>query len=91
MATALDHAYMQECVTGTVGKLDEAKAFIRVVPLYNGSNGRAGGAIKLWTARRRGSEVAGGRLIVVVGEITAAGGSKISVSVAHGTFSRVSN
>jgi hypothetical protein len=34
---------MEECIAGTVGQLDEAEAFVRVVPLDSSSNGRAGG------------------------------------------------
>jgi hypothetical protein len=52
VATALNYAHMKECIAGTVGQLDEAEAFVRVVPLDNTSNGRAGGAVELWTAAR---------------------------------------
>jgi len=48
--------------------------------------GRAGGTIELGTARRRVTEIAGRWLIVIVGEITSAGWSKISVSITHVGF-----
>jgi hypothetical protein len=76
---------MQEGVAGTIGQLDEAKAFVRVVPLDGSSDGGPEG-LSNWTARRRISEIAGRRLVVVVGEITAAGWAKISVSIAHVGF-----
>jgi hypothetical protein len=88
MTAALDDAHMQESVARTVGKLDEAEALIRVVPLDGSSDGWAGRAVELWTARRRIPEITGWRLVVVVGEIAAAGRAKISVSVAHGGFLR---
>jgi hypothetical protein len=72
VTTAINYAHMKECIAGTVGELDEAEAFVRVVPLDNTSNGRAGGAVELWTARRRISEMASWGLEVVIAEITAA-------------------
>ena len=72
MATALNYAHVEECIAGTVGQLDEAEAFVRVVPPDSSSNGRAGGAVELWTARRRISEMASWGLEVVIAEITAA-------------------
>jgi hypothetical protein len=72
-AIALDHAHMQESVARAVGKFDEAKSFVRVVPLDDGSDGLARGCFKTWDARpRRKSEVVGWRLLVVVVETTAA-------------------
>src|ERR1700738_928834 len=59
MAAALNYAHMQESVTRTVGQFNEAEALIRVVPLDGRSDGRAGGAVELWTARRRISEITG--------------------------------
>jgi hypothetical protein len=38
VATALNYADMEECIAGTVGQLDEAEAFVRVVPLDSSSN-----------------------------------------------------
>jgi hypothetical protein len=75
---------MEECIAGAVGQLDEAKAFVRVVPLDSSSNGRAGGAVELWTARRRISEIASWWLVVVIVEITAAARAKITVTATHG-------
>jgi hypothetical protein len=75
---------MEECIAGTVGQLDEAEAFVRVVPLDSSSNGRAGGAVELWTARRRISEIASWWLVVVTVEITAAARAKITVTATHG-------
>src|SRR4029077_4137755 len=72
VATALNYAHMEECIAGTIGQLDEAEAFVRVVPLDSSSNGRAGGAVELWTARRSISEIASWWLVVVSVEITAA-------------------
>ena len=73
MATTLNDAHMQKRIARTVGQLHKAKAFVRVVPFDDGLDGRAGGTIELGTARRRVSEIAGRRLIVIVGEITSAG------------------
>ena len=71
---------MQESVARAVGEFDEAKSFVRVVPLDDGSDGWTRGCFKTWDARpRRKSEVAGWRLVVVVVETTAAGRAKISV------------
>jgi hypothetical protein len=75
---------MEECIAGTVGQLDEAEAFVRVVPLDSSSNGRAGGAVELWTARRRISEIASWWLVVVIVEIAAAARAKITVTATHG-------
>ena len=84
VATALNYAHMEKCIAGTVGQLDEAEAFVRVVPLDGSSNGRAGGAVELWTARRRISEIASWWLVVVIVEITAAARAKITVTATHG-------
>lgn len=66
---------------------DEAKSFVRVVPLDDGSDGWTRGCFKTQDARpRRKSEVAGWRLVVVVVETMAAGRAKISVSGAHVGF-----
>ena len=67
-------------------RVDETKAFVRVIPFDSRSNGRSRGAIELRTARWGVSEIAGRWLIVVVGKITAAGRTKISISVAHDDF-----
>jgi hypothetical protein len=75
---------MEECISGTVGQLDEAEAFVRVVPLDSSSNGQAGGVVELRTARRRISEIAGWWLVVVIVEITAAALVKITVTATHG-------
>ena len=83
MAAALNDTYMEEGVPRPISQHDEAKALVWVVPLDGGFNGGPGGAVKLWTARRRVSEIARRRLIIIVGEITATGRAKISVSVAH--------
>jgi hypothetical protein len=83
VATAFNHARMQERVTGTVCQPDEAKAFVRVVPLDGGFNGGPGGAVKLRTTRRRVSEIARRRLVIVISELAAASWAKISVSVGH--------
>src|SRR4029077_10296841 len=83
VASAFDYAHMQESVARTVGQFDEAEALIRVVPLNGRSDGRAGGALELWTARRRISEIASRRFVVVVVETAAAGLAKISLSIAH--------
>jgi hypothetical protein len=80
-ATALDYAHMQESVSRTVGQFDEAEALVRIVPLDGSSDGRAGGAVELWTARRRISEITGRRFVVVVVETAAAGLAKISLSL----------
>jgi len=82
-AAALDYADMQERVASTVGKLYEAEALVRVVPLDGRSDRRTGGAVELWTARRRISEITDRRFIVVVVETTAAGLAKIPLSIAH--------
>jgi len=74
---------MQERVASTVGKLYEAEALVRVVPLDGRSDRRTGGAVELWTARRRISEITDRRFIVVVVETTAAGLAKIPLSIAH--------
>src|ERR1700730_4942220 len=50
VATALNYAHMEECIAGTVGQLDEAEAFVRVVPLDSSSNRRARGGGELWDA-----------------------------------------
>jgi hypothetical protein len=71
---------MQEGVTA-VWELDEAEAFVRIVPLDRRSDGWTGGAVELGAVRRRVSKIAGRRF--VVSEITAAGRVKISVSAAH--------
>ena len=84
MATALNYAHVEECIAGTVGQLDEAEAFVWVVPPDSSSNGRAGGAVELWTARRRISEIASWWLVVVIVEITAAARTKITVTATHG-------
>jgi len=81
VAAALDYAHMQESVARTVGQFDEAESLIRVVPLNGRSDGRAGGALELWTARRRISEITGRRFVVVVVETAAAGLAKISLSL----------
>jgi hypothetical protein len=83
VAAALDYAHMQESVARTVGQFDEAESLIRVVPLDGRSDGRAGGAVELWTARRRISEITGRRFVVVVVETAASGLAKISLSIAH--------
>jgi hypothetical protein len=87
VAAALNYAYMEECIAGTVSEFHEAEAFVRVVPLDSRSNGRAGRAIELWTARRRISEIAGWRLVALFVEITAAGRAKITVTATHGAYS----
>ena len=84
VATALNYAHMEECIAGTVGQLDEAEAFVRVVPLDSSSNGRAGGAVELWTSRRCVSEITSWWLVVVIVEITAAARAKITVTAIHG-------
>jgi hypothetical protein len=78
---------MEECIAGTVGQLDEAEAFVRIVPLDSSSNGRAGGAVELWTTRRCVSEIASWWLVAVVVEITAAARAKITVTATHGSTS----
>ena len=50
MATALDYAHMKECVARTTGELDEAKAFVRVVPFDDGLDPRPEG-ISNWGPR----------------------------------------
>jgi hypothetical protein len=77
---------MQEGVARPISQFDKAEPFVRVVPLDGGPDRRAGGAVELWTARRRISEIAGRLLIAVVVEITATGWSKISGSADHGDF-----
>src|SRR5262245_57175801 len=84
VATALNYAHMEECIAGTVGQLDEAEAFVRVVPLDSSSNRRAGGVVELWTTRRCVSEIASWWLVAVVAEITAAARAKITVTAIHG-------
>ena len=84
VATALNDTHMEEGVTGAISQRDEAKAFVRVVPLDSSSNGRAGGVVELRTARRRISEIAGWRLVVVIVEITAAARVKITITATHG-------
>jgi hypothetical protein len=74
---------MQERVTGTVRQRDEAKALIGVVPFDGSAHGCAEGVVEVRTARRRVSKIARRWLVVVVGQITAAGRAKISLSVAH--------
>ena len=76
---------MQEGIARTIGYLDEAEPFVRVVPFDGGSDRRAGGAVELGTARRCISEIAGRRLMVVIVDTTATGWTKISVSTAHVT------
>jgi hypothetical protein len=68
VAAASEHAYMKEGIARTIGKLDEAEPFVRVVPLDGRPNRRTRGAVKLWTARRCISEIAGRRLIAVIVE-----------------------
>jgi hypothetical protein len=75
---------MEECIAGTVGQLDEAEAFVWVVPLDSSSNGRAGRAVEMWTARRRISEISRWWLVVVIVEIAAAARAKITVTAIHG-------
>jgi hypothetical protein len=87
VAAALNYAYMQECIAGTVGELHKAEAFLRVEPLDSSSNRRAGRAIELWAARRRISKIAGWRLVALVVEITAAARAKITVTATHGDTS----
>src|SRR5580692_1871461 len=58
VTAALNYAHMEECIARTVGQLDEAEAFVRVVPLDSSSNGRAGGAIELYRAAAHISEIA---------------------------------
>jgi hypothetical protein len=81
VAAAFDYAHMQESVARTVGQFDEAEALVRVVPLDGRSDGRAGGAVELWTARRRISEITGRQFVVVVVETAASGLAKISLSL----------
>jgi hypothetical protein len=83
VATALNDTHMEESVARAISQRDEAKAFVRVVPFDDGSDGWAGRTVELRAGWRRISEIAGRRLVVVVGEITAAARAKISVSVAH--------
>jgi hypothetical protein len=83
VAAALNDTHMKECVARAISQRDEAKAFVRVVPFDDGSDGRAGRTVELWAAWRRISEIAERWLVVVVGEITAAARAKISISVAH--------
>ena len=82
---------MKEGIARTIGKLDEAEPFVRIVPLDGCPDRRTRGAVKLWTARRWISEIAGRRLIAVIVETTATGGTKISVSTAHVTSWGASN
>ena len=84
VASALNYAHMEECIAGTVGQLDEAEAFVRVVPLDSSSNERAGGAVELWTTLRCVSEIVSWWLVAVVVEITAAARAKITVTATHG-------
>jgi hypothetical protein len=78
---------MEESVSRTVGQFDKAEAFIRVVPLDDGSHGWTRGRIEPWGARPRcKSKIGGQRLVVVVVKSTAAGRTKISVSIAHVGF-----
>jgi hypothetical protein len=60
MATALDDADMEESIAGAVVERNEAKAFVRVIPLDSSSDGRAGGAVALWTTRWRISKLRDG-------------------------------
>jgi len=83
VAAAFDDAHVQEGIARTVGQFDEAEALIRVVPLDGTSDGRAGGAVELWTARRRVSEIAGRLFVVVIVETAATGRAKIPLPIAH--------
>ena len=79
---------MEESIARAISKCDEAKAFTRIVPLDRGLDGWARGALELWTARRRISEIARRRLVVVVGKVSAAVWTKISISISHVSGSR---
>ena len=81
VATALNDTYMEEGIARAISQRDEAKAFVRVVPLDRSLG--TGRAVELRAAGRRISEIAGRWLVIVVGEITAAARAKISISVAH--------
>jgi hypothetical protein len=72
---------MEEGIARAISQRDEAKAFVRVVPLDRSLG--TGRAVELRAAGRRISEIAGRWLVIVVGEITAAARAKISISVAH--------
>jgi hypothetical protein len=76
---------MQERVAGTVGERDEAETLVRVVPLDGSSEERAGGDVESLAGRVRR------RLVVVVGEITATGRTKISVLVVNVGFRGAGN
>jgi hypothetical protein len=58
--------------------------FLLLTQAGSSSNGRAGGAVELWTARCRISEIASWWLVVVIVEITAAARAKITVTATHG-------
>ena len=79
MATALNDTHMEEGVARAIAQRDEAKTLVRVVPFDGRPDRRTRGAVKLWTARRWISEIASRRLIAVIVETTATGGTKISV------------
>src|SRR5271170_126879 len=84
VAAPLDYTHVQEGITGSIGKLNEAKALIEVVPFDDSLHrGTRGGLKPLGGKSRCSSETASGCFKVVVIERTATGRAKISVSAAH--------
>jgi hypothetical protein len=78
---------MQKGIAGPIGKLDETKSLLGIVPFDDALNRGAGRRFKSLAAKLRCSpETAPGCFKVVVVEAAAAGRTKISVSAVHLQF-----
>jgi hypothetical protein len=78
---------MQKGIPGPIGKLDETKSLLGIVPFDDALDRGTGGRFKPLAAKlRRSPETAPGCCKVVIVKAAAAGRTKISVSAVHLQF-----